>query len=347
VRSVLVVCLLVVAGSATAASRTSGNTISTTGVTLRVPTGWHAAVSRTPDCDPERLIVASSEPLRISADGRVASPTSRAVIVLLLEDRQIQDRPLGDLRVPSHFQIDWNSLRTLAPDGYQVVGTVTGDSSRTHANLPHDGFESKLVRVGSSFRHPQGRICPRSAATDPDALYPARGCARNIRLCAVASHPGISETTVGSSAAAWNKPGRPHRWSGRQRPRRFREDRRCCAIVQPSRRSDGMVSTVGVMVPTRSLDQRLSALQRANEVRVGRSQLKKELAAGTCRIEDLLTETPELAVSAKIYDLLLAVPKFGRVRVSKLLRHCRISEAKTLGGLTERQRAELLASLRY
>ena len=99
-------------------------------------------------------------------------------------------------------------------------------------------------------------------------------------------------------------------------------------------------------IPGRSPDQRLSALQRANEIRLGRSQLKKELAAGSCRLDDLLAGPPELARGAKVYDLLLAVPKLGRVRVSKLLRHCRISEAKTLGGLNERQRAELIASLR-
>jgi len=98
-------------------------------------------------------------------------------------------------------------------------------------------------------------------------------------------------------------------------------------------------------VPARSLEQRLSALRRANEIRLGRSQLKKELAAGRCRIDDLLVETPELARGAKVYDLLLAVPKLGRVRVSRVLRHCRISEAKTLAGLSERQREELIASL--
>jgi hypothetical protein len=45
---------------------------------------------------------------------------------------------------------DWLRLIAVAPgkDWYQVVGTVTGDSSRTHANLPYDGFEIKLVRVG-------------------------------------------------------------------------------------------------------------------------------------------------------------------------------------------------------
>jgi hypothetical protein len=44
---------------------------------------------------------------------------------------------------------DWLRLIAVAPgkDWYQVVGTVTGDSSRTHANIPHDGFEIKLTRV--------------------------------------------------------------------------------------------------------------------------------------------------------------------------------------------------------
>ena len=146
-RRVALVCLLVLTGSATAASGTSGRTISTTGVTLRVPPGWHAAVSRTPDCDPERLIVASSEPLRISAGGRVASPTSRAVIVLLLEDRQVQDRPSGDLRVPSHFQIDWTSLRTLAPDGY--CGNPKG-AAAMHYFKTHGRYLGYIVYPGRS-----------------------------------------------------------------------------------------------------------------------------------------------------------------------------------------------------
>ncbi len=45
---------------------------------------------------------------------------------------------------------DWLRLIAIAPgkDWYQVVGTVTGDSSRTLANLPHDGFEITLTRSG-------------------------------------------------------------------------------------------------------------------------------------------------------------------------------------------------------
>lgn len=103
---------------------------------------------------------------------------------------------------------------------------------------------------------------------------------------------------------------------------------------------------VGVKVPARSLEQRLVALRRANEVRLARAQLKKQLAAGSRRIEDILVEAPELVRGARVYDLLLAVPKLGRARVSRLLRHCEISETRTLGGLSERQRSELIASLR-
>jgi hypothetical protein len=46
---------------------------------------------------------------------------------------------------------DWLRLIAVAPqkNWYDVVGAVTGDSSIAQANIPHDGFEIKLVRVGS------------------------------------------------------------------------------------------------------------------------------------------------------------------------------------------------------
>jgi hypothetical protein len=44
---------------------------------------------------------------------------------------------------------DWLRLIAVAPGKgwYDVVGTVTGDSSRADAKIPRDGFEIKLVRV--------------------------------------------------------------------------------------------------------------------------------------------------------------------------------------------------------
>ncbi|MEZ5099842.1 MAG: integration host factor, actinobacterial type [Thermoleophilia bacterium] len=98
--------------------------------------------------------------------------------------------------------------------------------------------------------------------------------------------------------------------------------------------------------PSRSLDQRMEALRRANDVRVRRAQLKKDLKSGLVQIEDVLDDPPEYVSTAKVFDMLLAVPKFGRVKANRFLTQCRISQSKTVGGLSDRQRAELVGLLR-
>jgi hypothetical protein len=90
----------------------------------------------------------------------------------------------------------------------------------------------------------------------------------------------------------------------------------------------------------------MRALRRANEIRTARAQLKRDLKAGKVRIEQLLRDPPEYVLSAKAFDMIVAVPKYGRVKANKILTQCRISPSKTIGGLSERQRAELVAFLR-
>jgi len=98
--------------------------------------------------------------------------------------------------------------------------------------------------------------------------------------------------------------------------------------------------------PERSLTQRLDALNRANEVRTRRAQLKKDLKGGRASIHTLLLKPPPYVETAKVIDMLLAVPKYGRVKAGKVLQQCRISPSKTIGGLSERQRTELVSLLR-
>src|ERR1700690_1690300 len=62
-----------------------------------------------------------------------------------------------------------------------------------------------------------------------------------------------------------------------------------------------------VAAPERSLTQRMEALQRANDVRSRRAQLKRDLKAGRQQIHELLLNLPEYLQSAKVFDLLLAV----------------------------------------
>ncbi len=90
----------------------------------------------------------------------------------------------------------------------------------------------------------------------------------------------------------------------------------------------------------------MEALRRANEIRVRRAQLKKDLKAGRADIENVLLAPPAYVETAKVIDILMAVPKFGRVKAARFLNQCRISQSKTVGGLSERQRAELVSLLR-
>ena len=92
----------------------------------------------------------------------------------------------------------------------------------------------------------------------------------------------------------------------------------------------------------RSKQQRLEALRKANEIRAHRSKLKKDLATGKTQIHKILANPPDYAHSERIAVLLLALPGYGPARVSKLLLKTRISESKRLGGLTDRQRGELI-----
>src|SRR5579875_3282865 len=98
--------------------------------------------------------------------------------------------------------------------------------------------------------------------------------------------------------------------------------------------------TKPTVAPERSYLQRMEALQRANDIRS--AQLKRDLKAGRQPIDELLLAPPAYLETAKVFDLLLAVPKYGRVKVNKILTQCKISPSKTVGGLSERQRRELV-----
>jgi len=86
----------------------------------------------------------------------------------------------------------------------------------------------------------------------------------------------------------------------------------------------------------------MEALKRANDIRVRRAKLKKDLKDGRVRIQTILSNPPEYVPTAKVFDILMAVPKFGRVKAARFLNQCRISQSKTVGGLSDRQRAELV-----
>jgi hypothetical protein len=101
----------------------------------------------------------------------------------------------------------------------------------------------------------------------------------------------------------------------------------------------------GFAPPDRSLTQRREALERANAIRVARAKLKRDLTATRVCILDVLRDPPACAETAKVYAILLAVPKVGRVKANTAMSRCGISQAKTIGGLSQGQRERLAAHL--
>lgn len=101
-----------------------------------------------------------------------------------------------------------------------------------------------------------------------------------------------------------------------------------------------------VSVPDRSLTQRMDALERANEVRTKRAQLKRNLKSGRITFHSIILNPPPFVETMKLIDLILEIPKIGRVKANKVLATCRISPSKTIGGLSDRQREEIVGMLR-
>lgn len=98
---------------------------------------------------------------------------------------------------------------------------------------------------------------------------------------------------------------------------------------------------MSVVIPERSLQQRMEALARGNRIRIGRADIKREIRSRRLTVLGVLEAPPEFSLGMKVLDLLLASPGVGPVRASRLLQRLQISPVTTVGGLTERQRLEL------
>jgi hypothetical protein len=64
------------------------------------------------------------------------------------------------------------------------------------------------------------------------------------------------------------------------------------------------------------------------------------------KIEDVLAQPPAFAATARVSDLLLAVPRFGPARATRTLVRCEIPYGTTAAGRSKRQRDTLVALLR-
>jgi hypothetical protein len=91
--------------------------------------------------------------------------------------------------------------------------------------------------------------------------------------------------------------------------------------------------------------QRLRALERANEVRLARAELKRRIAEGEVTVVAVLQDPPHEALTWEIGELLMSQRRWGGTRCRKFLSKHQITETKPVGALTERQRRILADQL--
>ena len=91
--------------------------------------------------------------------------------------------------------------------------------------------------------------------------------------------------------------------------------------------------------------QCMRALARANEVRLARAALKRQVASGERDVTAVVAELPWEAHSMALAELLCSQRRWGRARSRKLLNSVGLSEGKRLGTLTERQQRLLVRAL--
>jgi hypothetical protein len=91
--------------------------------------------------------------------------------------------------------------------------------------------------------------------------------------------------------------------------------------------------------------QYMRALERANKVRLARADLKRRVAMGEVHVAEVILDCPWEAQSMAVADLLMSQRRWGQTRCRKFLAQVPMSEKKTVGSMTERQRRTLAAML--
>lgn len=92
--------------------------------------------------------------------------------------------------------------------------------------------------------------------------------------------------------------------------------------------------------------QNMTALAKANHVRLARAALKHRVADGEAEVAAVLLDPPLEAETMAISDLLMAQHRWGLTRARRFLAAVPMSENKTVGSMTDRQRLSLVARLR-
>ena len=91
---------------------------------------------------------------------------------------------------------------------------------------------------------------------------------------------------------------------------------------------------MSVIAPERSLQQRMDALETANDIRLWRAQLKRDLKARERRLFDVLDEQHPYLAGMRVAELLLALPGCGTEKTRLIMDRARVSPTIRVSALT-------------
>lgn len=98
-------------------------------------------------------------------------------------------------------------------------------------------------------------------------------------------------------------------------------------------------------LPTMTNEQRTEALEKANQTRKERAEIRKKIGDGKLTIQDVFTMSDEgntAAAKMRVTQLLNSFPRIGRVKAEKIVDRCDISRTRRVQGLGTAQRRKLI-----
>ncbi len=91
--------------------------------------------------------------------------------------------------------------------------------------------------------------------------------------------------------------------------------------------------------------QAMGALGRAQDIRLARADLKRDMRSGAQNPARVIVDPPECILSMRIHDFLLAVPGIGAGKAARIVNRARVSGTRTIGQMTANQRLMVAAML--
>ena len=99
-------------------------------------------------------------------------------------------------------------------------------------------------------------------------------------------------------------------------------------------------------IPKLSPEERSKALQKAQQIRSKRMEVRKQLKAGTLTLAAVLKDAEnEVYAKMRVKYLLESLPQVGKITAVKIMEEIGIDEARRVQGLGSRQKAQLLERL--